>query len=240
MSSPPGCCSAADRPLAGRIIIICGAALGLFITLEGIDGAGKSTQARLLTDRLSALGYDVRRTREPGGSPGAEEIRRLVVEGETTRWSPKTELLLFTAARRDHIERVVLPALDRGGVVVCDRFVDSTRAYQGEAGLRDEVDHLHRLMIGLDPHLTLILDMEPGASWNRSRTKAIASALLSQPVEDRYEKRGAGFQARLRNAFLRIAAGEPNRCRVIDAARPIEAVADDVWRAVSALLPSAR
>src|SRR5690606_1230889 len=120
-------------------------ALGLFITLEGIDGAGKSTQARLLAERLRAQGREVVATRGPGGAPGAAEIRRLVVEGAPGRWSPETEILLFTAARRDHVERVIAPAIGRGAFVVCDRFVDSTRAYQGAARLRATVDRLHAM-----------------------------------------------------------------------------------------------
>jgi dTMP kinase len=206
--------------------------LGLFVTLEGIDGAGKSTQARLLGERLCIAGHEVVLTREPGGAPGAEEIRRLLVEGAPGRWSPETEILLFTAARRDHVERVIGPALARGAVVVCDRFVDSTRAYQGDGGLRDAVDRLHEMMIGTDPDLTLILDMEPEAGLGRSDRKAAARTVQGQPIEDRFERRGTAFQAEMRRAFLAIAAAEPGRCRVIDAARPVEAVAEEIWRAV--------
>jgi dTMP kinase len=186
--------------------------LGLFVTLEGVDGAGKSTQARLLADRLRAAGHDVVLTREPGGSPGAEEIRRLLVEGSPGRWSPETEILLFTA-------------------VVCDRFVDSTRAYQGHHDLRGAADRLHRLMIGVDPDLTLILDLDAGTGLVRSDGKA-ARAAPGGPAENRFERRGAAFQAGIRQAFLAIAAAEPRRCRVIDASRPLEAVAESVWQAV--------
>jgi dTMP kinase len=205
----------------------------VFVTLEGIDGAGKSTQAQLLAERLRAVGREVVMTREPGGSPGAEEIRRLLVEGAAGRWSPEAEILLFTAARRDHVERVIGPALARGAVVVCDRYVDSTRAYQGEGRLREAVDRLHAMMIGLDPECTLILDVEPEAGLLRSGEKQARSARLGGPSEFRFETKGASFQARLRQAFLAIAAAEPDRCRVIDAARSVEAVAEDVWHAVN-------
>ena len=202
---------------------------GFFLTVEGIDGAGKSTQARMLAERLRSFGREVVETREPGGAPGAEEIRRLLVEGDPERWSPETEILLFTAARRDHVERVVRPALDRGAVVLCDRYVDSTRAYQGAGSpeRRTLVDRLHRLAIGLDPDLTLIFNMDPGAALER------ASKRLSDTGEDRFEKMGQAFQAKLREEFLAIAAAEPGRCTVIDAARPPETVAGQVWAAVA-------
>jgi dTMP kinase len=206
-------------------------ARGFFITLEGIDGTGKSTQGRLLAGRLRAIGREVVETREPGGAPGAEEIRRLLVEGAPGRWSRETEALLFTAARRDHVERVIAPALARGAVVVCDRYVDSTRAYQGEGGRRELVDALHRLAIGLDPDLTLVLDLEPARALARAQGRA------TQPGEDRFERKGQAFQARLRAAFLAIAAAEPGRCVLIDASQPADAVADAVWAAVSPRLP---
>ena len=204
----------------------------MFITLEGIDGAGKSTQARLLAGRLREAGRSVVETREPGGAPGAEEIRRLLVEGEPGRWSAETEILLFTAARRDHIERTIRPALERGDVVVCDRYVDSTRAYQGDGGLRGLVDKLHDMVIGLDPALTLIFDLEGGAGLARTGARTGG--------EDRYEQRGARFQRALRDRFLAIAAAEPARCVVIDADRPPEAIAADAWAAVSSRLEAPR
>ena len=202
---------------------------GFFLTVEGIDGAGKSTQARMLAERLRVLGREVVETREPGGAPGAEEIRRLLVEGDPERWSPESEILLFTAARRDHVERVVEPALARGAVVLCDRYIDSTRAYQGAGApeRRELVDRLHQLTIGLDPDLTLIFDLDPAAALERARRRA------SDLAEDRFERKGQGFQARLREEFLAIAAAEPARCALIDAARPPEAVAGQVWAAVA-------
>ncbi len=202
---------------------------GFFLTVEGIDGAGKSTQARMLAGRLRTLGREVVETREPGGAPGAEEIRCLLVEGDPERWSPKTEILLFTAARHDHVERVVEPALARGAVVLCDRYVDSTRAYQGAGApeRRELVDRLHRLAIGLDPDLTLIFDLDPAAALERARSR------VADRDEDRFERKGQLFQARLREEFLAIAAAEPARCALIDAAQPAETVAGQVWAAVA-------
>jgi len=205
---------------------------GFFLTVEGIDGTGKSTQARILAERVRGAGREVVETREPGGAPGAEEIRRLLVEGDPGRWSAETETLLFTAARRDHVERVIRPGLDRGAVVICDRYVDSTRAYQGAGAeaRRMLVDRLHALAIGLDPDLTLVFDMDPAEALRR------ASDRLLDSREDRFERKGADFQARLRAEFLAIAAAEPSRCVVIDAARPREAVTAQVWAAVAARL----
>lgn len=193
---------------------------GSFVTLEGLDGVGKSTQSRLLAEALRAAGHDVVTTREPGGSPGAEAIRRLLVEGEAGRWSPTAELLLFTAARRDHLERLLLPALSEGRVVVCDRFADSTRAYQSAARAdgvgRGMVDTLHHLCIGQEPDLTLILDLDPAIAAARGTGRATG--------EDRFERLGLPFQTRLREAFRAIAAEEPERCALIDAEGDAETV----------------
>ena len=199
---------------------------GRFITLEGIDGSGKSTQARHLADRLRAEGFDVVLTREPGGSPGAEEIRALVLEGDPDRWSAETEILLFTAARRDHLERTIRPALDADKVVICDRFVDSTRMYQGlsRGDLRAQVDALHKLMIGIEADLTLLFDMEPGLGHARAKARNTA--------EERFEDFGADLQARMRQGFLDLAREFPDRFRVLDAGRGIETVAGDVARVV--------
>lgn len=151
---------------------------GLFVSFEGIDGSGKSTQARLLAESLRAQGREVVLTREPGGSPGAEEIRRLVLTGDRARWSPETEILLFTAARRDHLERTIRPALDRGAVVITDRFADSTRLYQGttRGDLRALVDRLHAMMIGVEPDLTVVIDMDPARALDRSLRRLAAPA----------------------------------------------------------------
>jgi dTMP kinase len=204
---------------------------GVFITLEGIDGSGKSTQARRLAEALRAEGRDVVLTREPGGSPGAEEIRRLLVEGDPDRWSGATEILLFTAARRDHLEKTIRPALAAGRIVVSDRFADSTRVYQGAArgDLRDLVDRLHEMAIGIEPDLTLVIDMEPEA--------ALARGLARKSGEDRFEELGAAFQARLRAGFVALAAEHPARCRLIDGNRAADAVARDIRAAVAPLLP---
>ncbi len=185
-------------------------ASGLFISLEGIDGSGKSTQARRLADTLRAEGHDVLLTREPGGSPGAEDIRRLVLQGDPDRWSPETELLLFTAARRDHLERTIRPALEAGRIVICDRFADSTRVYQGvtRGDLRAKVDALHDLMIGRDPDLTLLIDISPETGLARAKSR--------QTVEERFEDMGLAMQHRMRSAYLDLAAEYPARFRVID------------------------
>lgn len=197
-----------------------------FITLEGIDGSGKSTQARRLADCLRAEGIDVVLTREPGGSPGAEEIRSLVLEGDPDRWSAETEILLFTAARRDHLERTIRPALDAGKVVICDRFVDSTRMYQGlsRGNLRAQVDALHGLMIGVEADLTLLFDMEPGLGHARAKARNTS--------EERFEDFGSDLQAKMRKGFLDLADEFPDRFRVLDAGRDIETVARDVCRIV--------
>ncbi len=208
--------------------------MGLFITLEGIDGAGKSTQARRLCARLEAAGQTVVATREPGGAPGAEEVRRLLVEGPPGRWSPEAEILLFTAARRDHVERVISPALQRGDAVVCDRYVDSTRAYQGDGELRGIVDLLHSALIKCDPDLTLIFDLDPAAGLER--TSARGNHHDEDVVEDRFEQRGVAFQSALRGRFLEIADADPDRCTVIDAAASPDQIEEQVWQRVARAL----
>ncbi|MCB1372348.1 MAG: dTMP kinase [Rhodobacteraceae bacterium] len=195
---------------------------GRLITFEGIDGSGKSTQLRALGAHMRERGLEVVETREPGGAPGAETIRRLLVEGEPGRWSPETEVLLFTAARRDHLERTITPALDRGATVICDRFADSTRVYQGavRGDLRAMVDALHRIAIGLEPDLTLILDIDPEVARRRGAERG--------GVEDRFERFGAEFQHRLRDGFLALAREFPERCRIVPADGPPEAVAERI------------
>ncbi len=197
-------------------------ASGIFVSFEGIDGSGKSTQARALADTLRRAGHEIVLTREPGGADGAEAIRRLLVEGDPDRWSPETEILLFNAARRDHLERTIQPALDAGRIVISDRFADSTRVYQGaaRASLRPLVDQLHALVIGLEPDLTFVIDMDPG--------DALARGLARRSGEDRFEDLGLGFQQRLRAGFLELAAAEPDRMRVIDGARAMAEVSTGI------------
>ena len=173
---------------------------GKLITFEGIDGSGKSTQGKRLAESLRALGQTVTLTREPGGIPGAEEIRRLVLEGATDRWSAETEILLFTAARRDHLEKTIRPALARGEVVISDRFADSTRIFQGitRGDLSDTVDRLHTLMIGVEPDLTLLFDLDPALGLSRANARA--------GTELRFEDMGLAFQQKARAGFLALAA----------------------------------
>lgn len=205
-------------------------ASGAFITFEGIDGSGKSTQARILAEALRDEGRDVVLTREPGGSPGAEEIRRLVLEGDPDRWSAETEILLFTAARRDHLERTIEPALAAGRIVICDRFADSTRMYQGlsRGDLRGKVDALHDLMIAREPDLTLLIDMDPETGLTR--------ALSRQGTEERFEDFGPDLQRRMRAGFLDLAREYADRFRVIDGNCDMESVAEAVRQAVSSAL----
>lgn len=212
---------------------------GLFVTFEGVDGAGKSTQLRGAAAALQARGLDVVATREPGGSPGAEEIRALLVSGEPGRWSAETELLLFNAARRDHLERTIEPALARGAVVLCDRYVDSTRAYQSAARGGDAklVEDLHRLTIGRDPDLTLIFDLDPEVAAAR---RAPDEAEGVRARESRFERFGEAFQNSLRSAFRAIADAEPSRCRLIDAGAGPEVVAGAVLAAIEQALDARR
>lgn len=204
---------------------------GVFISFEGIDGSGKSTQARALAETLRGQGHEVVLTREPGGSPGAEEIRRLVLEGDRDRWSAETEVLLFTAARRDHLERVIAPALAAGKGVICDRFADSTRMYQGlgRSGLRAVVDQLHRLMIGREPDLTILIDIDPAVGLGRALSRGGAEA--------RFESFGEELQTRMRHGFLALAEEFPDRFVVIDGGRGMDEVAADVAQVVAARLP---
>ncbi len=194
---------------------------GHFVSFEGIDGSGKSTQAKILTATLRDMGHAVTLTREPGGSPGAEEIRRLVLEGDPNRWSAETEILLFTAARRDHLERTIRPALARGDIVITDRFADSTRMYQGisRGDLAETVDQLHRLMIGVEPDLTFLIDIDPELGLSRAQARA--------GLEMRFEDMGLDLQCKMRAGFLSLAA-QASRFRVIDGNGAPEIVAAQV------------
>lgn len=204
---------------------------GIFITFEGGEGAGKSTQLRRLAERLAARGREVATTREPGGSEGAEAVRGLLVEGAADRWSPMSETLLLYAARADHLERLIRPALARGAIVLCDRFADSTRAYQGAAGGVSPafIDTLEREVLGdTRPHLTLILDLPAERGLDRAAGRGGAEA--------RFESKGLAFHQRLRDGFLAVAKAEPERCVVIDADQGLDRVTADIEAAVLARL----
>ena len=201
------------------------------MTFEGGEGSGKSTQLQRLGARLAAEGRKVVMTREPGGTPEAESVRSLLVSGDVARWSPKAEALLNYAARDSHLEQVIRPALERGAIVLCDRFMDSTRAYQGYAGGCDLgfIDALEQAVVGATrPALTLIFDLDPGDGLIRARNRGGG--------EDRYERKGLDFHCRLRQGFLDILRHNPKRCRLIDAAQPVEAVDEAVWSIVKAVL----
>lgn len=204
---------------------------GVFITFEGGEGSGKSTQARMACERLRQGGRQVVLTREPGGAPGAEAIRNLLVCGEPDRWSPLAEALLFAAARDEHLRTTIRPALASGAVVVSDRFADSTRAYQGAAGGvgADAIEFLENRVVGpTQPDLTIILDIDPAAGMARAAARAGG--------EDRFEKKPARFHAALRDAFLAIARQDPDRCVVVGADRQVGPVAEDVWSAIERTL----
>ena len=206
---------------------------GRFISLEGGEGAGKSTQAKLLAAALAARGIDAVLTREPGGSEGAEAIRTLLMQGAVTRWSAHSEALLFAAARADHVEKMIRPALGAGRWVICDRFVDSSRAYQGVAGGIDDaaVIALHGFgSRGLLPDRTLVLELAPEHGRSRAAGRDGAAA-------DRFAARGEAFHADVAAAFRRFAAQEPERFRLIDADGDIDRVAEAVFAAIADLLP---
>lgn len=201
---------------------------GRFISFEGGEGSGKSTQINLLCDFLEGSDVTVVRTREPGGTPAAESVRALLVEGDTDRWDPEAEGLLHYAARRDHVERLIRPAIEAGSWVVSDRFADSTMAYQGYAhGLgRDWVERLHELVLGsFRPDLTVILDIPVEAGLARAGRRG--------GTEDRYERLGPAFHGAVRDGFRDIARREPDRCVLIDAGRPLDEVAAAVRGAVA-------
>ena len=203
---------------------------GLFITFEGGEGTGKSTQVRRLAEHFRAKGRAVVETREPGGTPAGEALRSLLVTGEVGRWSAEAEAMLNAAARSVHVRDVIAPALARGDVVISDRFIDSTRAYQGYAGgcSFDLIDSLELSAIGeCRPNLTLILDLDSAVGLARAKNRG-------EGMEDRYERKGLAFHERLRAGFLAIAKAEPQRCRVIDASQNIEGVAIDILRALKA------
>lgn len=206
---------------------------GRFITLEGGEGAGKSTQARRLAERLRAAGLETIVTREPGGSPLAEEIRNLLLSGAIAPLGAAAEAVMFSAARIDHIERTIRPALARGAWVVCDRFADSTRAYQGALGNLDPrfMRQLERVTVGeCRPHLTIVMDAPAPVGLQRAASRGAGARA------DRFEAEGLAFHEALRQTFLEIAAEEPARCVVIDAAGTPEQAEQAIWAAVESRL----
>lgn len=208
---------------------------GLFVSFEGGEGVGKSTQIRLLTERLRERGHAVTASREPGGTPGAEAVRHVLLDQAAAEsFGPATEAMLFAAARNDHVEQVIRPALARGEIVVVDRFMDSTRVYQGMSGDLDPgfVASLERVAVhGTVPDLTIILDLDPETGLERAH----ARRTKGQP-RDRFEKETVAVHEARRRAFQAIAEAEPLRCRLVDASGDADDVAETVWRAVEPLL----
>lgn len=207
---------------------------GLFITFEGGEGAGKSTHIQRLAAHLASLQRPCVITREPGGTKQGEALRELLVTGTTQRWSARAEALLNYAARDAHLADVIRPSLARGEIVICDRFMDSTRAYQGYAGgcPMPFIDVLEREIVGTTrPDLTLIFDLDPASGLARAAARHHHHA-----DEDRYERKGLAFHTRLREGFLEIARREPARCRVVDTSRPAADVERDVWSHVQAAI----
>lgn len=209
---------------------------GRFITFEGGEGTGKSTQAAMLADRLRALGIGVHLTREPGGSPGAEVIRHVLLSGVAKPLGPETEAMLFAAARDDHLDCTIRPALDRGQWVISDRFADSTRVYQGVLGAVDPrvIGGLERLIVGpTRPDITFILDVPAKSAMAR------ASARRGKQAADRFERETPEFHQKLREAYLELAASEPERCVLVDARAEKEQVAEHIWNVVAQRLDPA-
>jgi dTMP kinase len=207
---------------------------GLFITFEGGEGAGKSTQMRLLAQALSARGYRVLTTREPGGSAGAEAVRHVLLSGAAESFGVRMEAILFAAARSDHVEEVIRPALQQGTIVLCDRFMDSSRVYQGVTGNLEPafVETMERVAVnGVIPDCTIIFDLPASVGLERARRRA------ANDSPDRFEKEQLATHEKRREAFLDIAAADPERCRVVDANRPPTAIAAEVLSLVEALLP---
>ncbi len=205
----------------------------MFITFEGGEGSGKSTQIRRLAERLRKAGRDIVMTREPGGTPEAEAVRTLLVSGDVARWTANSEALLNYAAREQHVVQVVRPALAAARTVLCDRFMDSTRAYQGYAGGCDLglIDALERAIVGpTRPDLTLVFDLDPAIGLSRARSRGDAVS------EDRYERKGLAFHRKLREGFLDILRRDPKRCRLVDASLSVEEVERSVWDIVSGML----
>ncbi len=203
---------------------------GYFISFEGIDGSGKSTQIQKLAGFLKSVGFEVIVTREPGGSVGGEEIRKLLLQGEVDRWSAEAEILLFTAARRDHLEKIILPAIDDGKIVICDRFTDSTRMYQGMRvpNLRNLVDTLNEKVINLDPDLTILIDIDPEIGLKRAKSR--------KTVEERFEDFGVDLQLKMRKGFIELAKEFGNRIEVVNGQQSVDKLAQDICSLVKVKL----
>jgi len=206
---------------------------GLFVTFEGGEGAGKSTQIRRLADQLRRRGHDVLVTREPGGSPGAEAVRHVLLSGAAEEFGVRMEAILFAAARNDHVEEVIRPALESGAIVLCDRFIDSSRVYQGVTGNLepDFIEALQRVAIdGVVPDCTLVLDLPAEVGLKRARKRSAENA------PDRFEREEIETHEKRREAYLEIAEAEPERCRVVNAERPEEEIADEIMTIVEPLV----
>jgi dTMP kinase len=209
-----------------------------FLTFEGGEGVGKSTQVKRLVEGLARHGITAVRTREPGGTPKAEAIRSLILQGKSESWGAGAEAVLFAAARLDHVNQLIAPSLAAGKWVICDRFHDSTRAYQGLTGGVDEklIRGLETLALnGHGPDLTIVLDMDPAAAFERVAQRALGEGVAI--TADRFEKEDLSWHRRLREAFLEIARANPERCVVVDADRSEDALEDEVWRIVTARFP---
>lgn len=209
----------------------------MFITLEGGEGGGKTTQSALLTEKLRKAGLDVLQTREPGGTPRAEAIREVLLSGKAKRFGPLGEAVLFYAARELHLELAIRPALERGTWIVCDRFSDSTRAYQGAAGglPLSVIDVLDTAVVGATrPDLTLIFDLPPELGLRRAAERKHPRPDGDAPGKglDRFETMSLAFHRSLREEFLAIAKAEPQRCAVVDASKDVQRVADEAWAIV--------
>lgn len=209
---------------------------GKFITFEGGEGSGKTTQAWALAERLELTGGSIVLTREPGGSAGGEDIRKLLVEGEPDRWSTEAEILLFYAARDDHIRRLIRPALTAGKYVICDRFADSTRAYQG--GQSSKLDQLiaaldDAIVVDTRPDLTILLDIDPAKGLQRAHSRQSGDNSEARS-EDRFEQKDLAYHQKLRDAFLQIAQSAPERIVILDADRSSADIERDIWHVVAA------
>ena len=211
---------------------------GLFVTFEGGEGTGKSTQIRLLADRLRRRGVDILVTREPGGSPGAEAVRHVILSGAAEEYGTRMEAILFAAARNDHVEEIIRPALASGAVVLCDRFMDSSRVYQGITGNLEPafVQNLERVAVnGVVPDCTIILDVPAAEGMRRARLRSGDTGAAAEP--DRFEKEELDTHEKRREAFLDIAEADPLRCRVVDASGTAEEIAGKIFAIIEPLLP---